>query len=234
MTDRRLSLRLPACPSLVGRLVPLGSLSGRTLGRYPLHHNGLILDPCVFCTPKKWKPTEACDTVKLMTLSKVACEGSHVRNFGRLVLSTFYPSPFQGVVPTQHRSNLGLGSYGGLLCIEPRCICQNLDRWVTQSIAIPLLHVTHTRKHVRQLWPIAPLPAWSLLRYQRDHLGRWAGCRHHQQIAPIALSQELDSKRRPINDHQHTLGNSLSIFAICFFAPCAVRHLAQSLSSQKH
>ena len=36
-------------------------------------------------------------------LSKVPCEGSHMRNFGRLVVgSTLYPPPLQGVVPTQH------------------------------------------------------------------------------------------------------------------------------------
>ena len=60
----------------------------------------LHLTPCVFCTPKRWQPTEACDTVKLMSLSKVACEGSHMRNFGRLVSDYLISSPFSGCGPS--------------------------------------------------------------------------------------------------------------------------------------
>ena len=82
--------------------------SGRTLGRYPFHHTERTLEVYMSLCHKH-------STLPRMSLSSVACEGSHVRNFGRLVVeSTLYPPPFQGVVPTQHSSTLGLGPYCGL------------------------------------------------------------------------------------------------------------------------
>ena len=50
-------------------------------------------------------------------MSNVASVGSHVKDFGGVVLvpeTTLYLPPFQGVVPTQHSSILGLGPYCGL------------------------------------------------------------------------------------------------------------------------
>ena len=72
---------------------------------------------------------------QVRSLFNVACEGSHMRNFGRLVVeSTLYPPPFQGVVPTQHSSTLRLGPYCGLtvheagVCLpEPRPLGDPVD-----------------------------------------------------------------------------------------------------------
>ena len=47
----------------------------------------------------------------------VACEGSHMKDFGGVVLvheTTLDLPPFKGVVPSQHSSVLGLGHYCGL------------------------------------------------------------------------------------------------------------------------
>ena len=46
------------------------------------------------------------------------------------------PPPFKGGVPLQHSSILGVGPYCGLTVHEAQVLCQNLDRWVTQSIGI--------------------------------------------------------------------------------------------------
>ena len=80
------------------RLVPLGSLFWAHPGAVPFPPHRTYTGPTQY-----------------MSISDVACEGSHMRNFGRLVVeSTLYPPPFQGVVPTQHSSTLGLGPYCGL------------------------------------------------------------------------------------------------------------------------
>ena len=48
-------------------------------------------------------------------MSNVACEGSHVKDFGGVGLeTTLYLPPFKGVVPSQHSSILGVGPYCGL------------------------------------------------------------------------------------------------------------------------
>ena len=52
--------------------------SGRTLGRYSFHHNERTLEAYMSLCHKH-------STLPRMSLSSVACEGSHVRNFGRLV-----------------------------------------------------------------------------------------------------------------------------------------------------
>ena len=80
------------------RLVPLGSLFWAHPGAVPFPPHQTYTGPTQY-----------------MSMSDVACEGSHMRNFGRLVVaSTLYPPPFKGVVPTQHSSTLGLGPYCGL------------------------------------------------------------------------------------------------------------------------
>ena len=50
-------------------------------------------------------------------MSNVACEGSHMKDFGGVGLvhrNHLYLPPFKGVVPSQHGSILGVGPYCGL------------------------------------------------------------------------------------------------------------------------
>ena len=66
-------------------------------------------------SPKRRQPAEASNTRPLMSLSDVACEGSHMRYFGGLVSCPPYNFPlFKGVVPTQHSSIPGVGPHCGL------------------------------------------------------------------------------------------------------------------------
>ena len=46
----------PQCHAHIARLVPLGSLLGRTLGRYPLHHKGRTRSPGAFARQKGGDP----------------------------------------------------------------------------------------------------------------------------------------------------------------------------------
>ena len=47
-------------------------------------------------------------------MSNMACEDSHMKDFGGIGLVNRNHSPFKGVVPSQHSSILGVGPYCGL------------------------------------------------------------------------------------------------------------------------
>ena len=53
---------------------------------------------------------------------------------GAMAQNHLIPSPFKGVVPSQHSSILGVGPYGGLT-VHFGGACARLHRWVTQSIS---------------------------------------------------------------------------------------------------
>ena len=151
----------------------LSGLSSITLGTFGLPcraHPGAV--PRCLRSPKRRQPAEASNTRPLMSLSDVACEGSHMRYFGGLVSCPPYNLPLLRVWSQRSTArSLVWDLTVAWLYIKPRCFCQNLDRWVTQSIAIPPLHVTHTRKHGntrrRSRLPQTPWLPWHSSRRNR-------------------------------------------------------------------
>ena len=87
-----------------------------------------------------------------------------MRNFGRLVVeSTLYPPPFQGVVPTQHSSTLGLVTTNGPPLrqklneqrILKQCCCQfrkissktTLKAWYVKRLPTAVNHLDSLLKY---------------------------------------------------------------------------------------